>query len=59
MASAKTQVKMLLREMKFLHDQVKVMEGLAESMLKRADWIEAELVSVCEAIKAMREKEDR
>jgi len=50
---------MLLREMKFLHDQVKVMEGLAESMLKRADWIEAELVSVCEAIKAMREKEDR
>jgi len=56
--SAETQVEMLLKEMKQLRAQVSILKGMAESMEKRADWIEAGLVSVWEAIKAERRKED-
>ena len=56
MASAEAQVEMLLKEIKLLRDQAAILRGLGESMEKRADWIEAGLVSVWEAIKAMQEK---
>jgi hypothetical protein len=49
---------MLLKEMKLLRDQVSILKGMAEPMEKRADWIESGLVSVWEAVKAEREKED-
>jgi len=49
---------MLLKETKLLRDQATIAKGLGESMEKRADWMEAGLVSVWETIKAMREKED-
>jgi len=49
---------MLLKEMKQLRAQVSILKGMAESMEKRADWIETGLVSVWEAIKAERRKED-
>jgi len=57
LASAEAQVEMLLKEIKLLRDQAAILKGLGESMEKRADWIEAGLVSVWEAIKAMQEKE--
>ena len=59
LADALHQVEMLLKEMKLLRDQASIAKDLGESMMKRADWIEAGLVSVWEAIKAMQEKEDR
>jgi len=55
---AESQVEMLLKETKLLRDQATIAKGLGESMEKRADWMEAGLVSVWETIKAMREKED-
>ena len=58
MADAIRQVEMLQKEMKLLRDQASILKGLGESMMKRADWIEAGLVGVWEAIKTMREKED-
>ena len=58
MADAIRQVEMLLKEMKLLRDQVSILKGMAESMEKHADWIESGLVSVWEAVKAEREKED-
>ena len=58
MADAIHQVEMLLKEMKLLRDQASIVKGLGESMEKRADWIEAGLVSVWESVKAERWKED-
>jgi len=58
MASAEAQVEMILKEMKLLRDQTSILKGLAESMEKRVDWIEAGLVSVWEAIRAARDKKD-
>ena len=58
MIDAESQVEMLLKETKLLRDQATIAKGLGESMEKRADWMEAGLVSVWETIKAMREKED-
>ena len=57
MTEAVRQVELLLKEMKLLRDQASILKGLGESMEKRANWIEAGLVSVWEAIKAEREKE--
>jgi len=59
LASAEAQVEMLLKEIKLLRDQAAVLKGLGESMEKRADWVEAGLVSVYEAVKAERAKEGR
>ena len=59
MTEAVRQVELLLKEMKLLRDQASILKGLGESMEKRANWIEAGLVSVWEAIKAEREKESR
>ena len=58
MADASHQLEMLLKEMKLLCTQVSVLKGMAESMEKRADWVEAGLVSIWEAIKAEGRKED-
>ena len=59
MTEAVRQVELLLKEMKLLRDQASILKSLGESMEKRADWIEAGLVSVWEAIKVTREKEAR
>lgn len=59
MTEAVRQVELLLKEMKLLRDQASILKSLGESMEKRADWIEAGLVSVWEAIKAERGKEKR
>ena len=59
MIDAERQVEMLLKEMKLLRDQASILKGLGESMEKRADWIEAGLVSVWESVKAMQAKEER
>jgi len=58
MVSAEAQVEMLLKEMKLLRDQASLVKGLGKSMEERADWIGAGLVSVSEAVKAERTKED-
>jgi hypothetical protein len=59
LTEAVRQVELLLKEMKLLRDQASILKSLGESMEKRADWIEAGLVSVWEAIKAERGKEKR
>jgi len=59
LTEAVRQVELLLKEMKLLRDQASILKSLGESMEKRADWIEAGLVSVWEAIKVTREKEAR
>ena len=57
LADAIRQVEMLLKEMKLLRDQASILKGLGESMEKRANWIEAGLVSVWEAVRTERGKE--
>jgi hypothetical protein len=57
LADAIHQVEMLLKEMKLLRDQASIAKSLGESMEKRANWIEAGLVSVWEAVRTERGKE--